>query len=293
MDILQHTPYFLWQPASWLRVTGGDALEFLQGQHTQELSKLVVGGTAYGLWLNQKGKVVADSFVNRAGASEFWVGSYASPAATIRARLEAYIIADDVALEDVTAVWGGVTFFTSQPEEEVRAHLPGGVIFRGRRGGEPHWEWVAPLAQRAGVLANLAQAAALDRAAMELRRIEAGVPAVPADIGPDDLPNEGGLDADAISYTKGCYLGQEVMARLNSMGQVRRRLVRVHGPGLPPELPASLWAGDRRVGELRSAVTAGSGFIGLALINLMAAQAAPAFSLAAGSPPLIGRRDPA
>ncbi len=74
---------------------------------------------------------------------------------------------------------------------------------------------------------------------MELMRIQADIAAVPRDIGPDDLPNEGGLEKIAISYTKGCYLGQEVMARLKSMGQVRRQLLRVTGTGAPPAVPAA------------------------------------------------------
>jgi hypothetical protein len=106
---------------------------------------------------------------------------------------------------------------------------------------------------------------------MERMRIAARIPAVPADVGPTDLPNEGGLEADAISYTKGCYLGQEVMARLKSMGQVRRRLLRVRGTGASlPALPAPVFRGARQVGELRSAVSdEAAGWIGLAMVSLM------------------------
>jgi folate-binding Fe-S cluster repair protein YgfZ len=88
-------------------------------------------------------------------------------------------------------------------------------------------------------------------------------------VGPGDLPNEAGLEAEAISYTKGCYLGQEVMARLKSMGQVRRRLVRVGGAGESiPALPVPLFGGGRAVGELRSAVRDGAGgWSGLAMLS--------------------------
>jgi folate-binding protein YgfZ len=106
------------------------------------------------------------------------------------------------------------------------------------------------------------------------------MPAVPIDIGPADLPQEAGLDAEAISFTKGCYLGQEVMARLQSMGQVRRRLVRVLGSGSPPPaLPVPVFAAARQVGELRSAVTdGGEGWVGLALVSRL--QVAPEAGLA-------------
>lgn len=269
MEDLQKTPYFLWQPACWLRVTGEDALIFLQGQLTNELRKLIPNQTTYGLWLNQKGKVLADSFVIRAGEEEFLVGSYQSQASVIRERLEAYIIADDVTIEDETSEWAGMTLFSSDSFEAIGDALPGGVVFRGRRGLEPHWEWVGRKSEWATLKEHLSGENEVNGSEMELRRIQASIPAIPQDIGPDDLPNEGGLDRDAISYDKGCYLGQEVMARLKAMGQVRRSLLQVAGEGAVPSLPAPLFAGERQVGELRSGVSSNGGFVGLALITLM------------------------
>ena len=103
-------PFYRWQPAAWLRVVGPDAFAFLQGQFTNDLRELEKSPAVYGLWLNQKGRVLADSFVLRGRvAEEFWVGSYFSPAAVIRERLESYIIADDVTIADETAAWSGVT----------------------------------------------------------------------------------------------------------------------------------------------------------------------------------------
>lgn len=241
----------------------------------------------YGLWLNQKGKVMADSFVLRLGENEFWVGSYTSPAAVIRERLEAYIIADDVTLQDETDDWGGITFFSKTPGDELVALLPGGLMFRGRRAAEAHWEWVAPRADWLALQAQLDHSVAISATAMEQRRIAAAIPAVPTDIGPGELPNEGGLDQSAVSYTKGCYLGQEVMARLKAMGQVRRQLLRVHGKVTLPKLPAALFAGGRQVGELRSAVASDDGFIGLALLTLMHLPADDGLALHAEGPALI------
>jgi len=136
-----------------------------------------------------------------------------------------------------------------------------GFGFPGRRAKED-LTWVFPTAEREGVREQLAGLRNIDGEELEQRRIAAGIPAVPADIGPGDLPGEGGLEAVAISYTKGCYLGQEVMARLKSMGQVRRRLRRVAGPGPVPQVPAPLWQEGRQVGELRSAVATENGFAG-------------------------------
>jgi hypothetical protein len=108
------------------------------------------------------------------------------------------------------------------------------------------------------------------------------VPAIPAEFGPGDLPQEAGLETVAISFTKGCYLGQEVMARLQAMGQVRRRLVRVAGLGLAPAAGVELLQAGRRVGELRAAEHYGTGWLGLAMVNLLGLDRAAEICLAGG-----------
>lgn len=118
----------------------------------------------------------------------------------------------------------------------------------------------------------------------ERERILAGVASVPVDIGPEDLPNEGGLDLTAISYTKGCYLGQEVMARLKNLGQVRRKLHRVRGRGAVPAPRAPLHQGGRRVGELRSVAPEAGGFVGFALLSLVNLDPRAPLSLGEGGP---------
>jgi folate-binding protein YgfZ len=105
------------------------------------------------------------------------------------------------------------------------------------------------------------------------------------DIGPRDLPNEGGLEEVAVSYTKGCYLGQEVMARLKNLGQVRRRLHLVQGPGFPPQPGRPLYQGDRKVGETRSAAADGNKFLGLAMLSLVNLDPAVRLSLDPGGVP--------
>ncbi|MDP3072095.1 MAG: folate-binding protein [Opitutaceae bacterium] len=290
---------FTWRPAAWLQVTGDDAATFLQGQFTNDLRGIEVGEARYGLWLSIKGKVLADSFVIRgAGAGQFWVGSYFSAASVIRERLEGYVIADDVTLADETDAWAGVSVLAGEGQAVAgwdAGLTQEGVVFRGRRGGaglEVLYRvgdgLPAMLSQRMSAVPELTESE------LERRRIAAGIPAVPADVGPGDLPNEARLEAEAISYTKGCYLGQEVMARLKSMGQVRRRLVRVRGAGECPEsLPAALFAGERRAGEVRSAVSdEGGGWIGMAMISLLAANGASELALAAPASQKVGLVDP-
>lgn len=280
-----------WLPGAWLRVWGADAFSFLQGQFTNDLRQLESEDVVYGLWLSLKGKIMADSFVLRGrGPDEFWLASYESAGSAIRERLEGYIIADDVMVEDVSGAWAGVTVFADN-EGGLAAPAPGldCFVFPGRRFRGGHVEWIFRREQRAAIEPVLGSRSGLDVDAMELLRIPAGIPAVPRDAGAADLPGEAGLDAEAISYAKGCYLGQEVMARLKSIGQVRRRLLRVRGPAadLPRTLPAPLFSGTRPVGELRSAARDAEEFVGLAMLTLMHIQPGRPLAFAPEAPPAI------
>jgi folate-binding protein YgfZ len=271
-----------WKPSAWLKVDGPDAFTFLQGQFTNDLRDLEKQRASYGLWLNQKGKVLADSFILWSAREDaFWVGSYYSSAEVIRERLESYIIADDVRVSDETDRWLGMTVTGPQltPAEDIEARA--GIAFRGRRGLGEHWEYVVE--KRFDVPGGIA----LSDDDILRARIQAGIPAVPVDIGLGELPNEGGLEADAISYTKGCYLGQEVMARLKNLGQVRRRLMRVKGEGLPPASPSPLFQNGKKLGELRSVVADGTGFVGLALLTTMQLDRQTRLGLVLDGPGLV------
>jgi folate-binding protein YgfZ len=274
-----------------LRLTGEDAANFLQGQFTNDIRMVRADTGAYGLWLNVKGKVVADGFVLRGAAeNEFLLVSYFSPAVVLRERLESHVIADDVSIADETEHWHGVSI-VGDPGTAVAAKASVLDIrpFAGRRIRGPNTEWVFPSTARDMVirLTTSLGMRAMTPDEVERRRIAAAIPAVPADIGPGDLPNEGGLEVDAISYTKGCYLGQEVMARLKSMGQVRRRLLRVEGKSDKPALPAPLFLGAKQVGELRSAVGTEAGFIGLAMVSLLHVTAGSELALAPETAPSL------
>lgn len=271
-------------PAAWMHVTGADAFNFLQGQFTNDLRALSAGAeSVYGLWLNHKGRVQADGFVGGGREHDFWIASYASPAGALRERLESFVIADDVVITDETPAWTAATVIGGGPAAEATLRAAGGLAFPGRRGIAGAREWIFPCAAESTVAALWAGAREARPEEMEARRIEAGLPAVPWDIGPGELPNEGGLEHDAISFTKGCYLGQEVMARLKSMGQVRRRLRRVRGAGPAPAVPAALAQGGRPVGELRSAVATETGFAGLALLTLLSLDPTASLALASES----------
>lgn len=272
---------------AWLRVSGEDALAFLQGQFTQELRPDRVPPVSYGLWLNQKGRVLADSFVLRLGDGAFGLSSAESSGAVIRERLDAYIIADDVAVEDASTevqswVLAGAQARALFREAGVEPPAAGELVrvragwaFAGRLPGT--WEWIGP-GRSIGPDEPM-----LEWEDLERERICAGIPAIPRDVGPGDLAAEGELEAAAISFNKGCYLGQEVVARVNSMGRVRRRLMRVtSATGAVPTVPALLFQDERQVGEVRSAAPLAGGWVGLAMMSLAAFRTETGLALQPG-----------
>jgi tRNA-modifying protein YgfZ len=292
-------------PAAWVEVTGEDSLTFLQGQSSNDLKRTGPSPASYTLWLDRKGKILADSFVLQDTPERFFLFSYSSPAATIIERLEAYIIADDVTLTDRTgqtafaALWGEGAAQALAPSQ-LETPLPATFtqrehqyILHGRHSRGLNLDVVAtgadPAAQMSALSAAVLQAGGklVDSTVLDRERIESRIPSVPADAGPKDLPQEANLEEDAISYHKGCYLGQEVMARIRAMGQVRRTLAQVRlvaaaeGP-----LPMPLYDGPREVGSLRT-LTAAAPFTGLVLIRKDILEKTQLFSLAPNAPPTV------
>ncbi len=287
-DISVH--FHLARPAAVLRATGPDAFTFLQSQFSNDLRPALPSrAVTYGLWLDRKGKIQADSFILPQGDNDFLLISYHSPVARVRAHLEAHLIADEVELTDRTGDFSLVQFYArptqsrgdirdyqsspiaeKQATERLLSLLPAGLVYWPGR-------WSGTMFSRDGFgpaaeVANLAlpmkyQPIAEGAEFIEKSRIMSGVPSIPVDAGPGDLPQEAGLDRDAVAFNKGCYLGQEVMARIQSQGQVNRALWRVMIKGGNTDLPAigplPVYAGEVPAGELRSR----QGEFGLAMLK--------------------------
>ena len=290
----------LYRPAALLKVTGEDAAVFLQGQFTNELRQ-AAGAAVYGLWLTQKGKVLADSHVLKLAENEFRVASTTSAVTAIQPRLEEYIVADDVKLTDETELAHGLMVSGPRCGDDIRQilgaiPLPGQflqsrelLVFAGRRVRAENFELIGPENRIAGTKQQLLALGGCEvtAAEMEFARIADGLPVIPGDIGQADLPNEGGLEDAAISFTKGCYLGQEVMARLKNMGQIRRRLHVVQGTGALPPALASLYQGGRKVGQIRSIANRGNEFVALAMLSLVNLEPTVGLSLASDAAPTV------
>jgi tRNA-modifying protein YgfZ len=221
------------------RVTGQDRVRFLNGQLTNDILSLRPGSTICACALTAKGKLCADLFVAATDAIHYLDADFALRE-SLAARLEKYIIADDVALEDVTEEFG----LFHLTDEKSPPPLEGIDLFQSEstRFAMPGADLWFPVQQSALIQERLHQVP-IDTEAVENLRLEQGIPRWGSELSENVLPNEAGLDTRAISYTKGCYLGQEVISRIKSLGHVNRHL-----RGLLPGGDVLLEGGDKLVG---------------------------------------------
>lgn len=238
-------------PSSSLRVTGADRVDFIHGQMTGDLKRAPVPGMVPCAFLNVRGQIEQFARVYRR-ADDIYVHLDEGHAPALLARLKRYRIFDQVELEDLTGTLGTVHVWQEADlpgwdpaGADVQAFaLPGGggtvLTARVNRTGTPGLDLHFLLADEPAVLAALGgQEAPLE--ALEERRVQAGLPDVSRDALAGTLPQEIGLDVNgplpAISYRKGCYVGQEIMARLEARGNTRYHLARLDAEG-PEGWPA-------------------------------------------------------
>jgi len=267
--------FYRYTPAGHFHVTDEDAADFLQSQFTNELRPFEAGRCTYGLWLDVKGKVMADSVVLCQGGAHFRILSERCEGEAIAAQMERHIIADDVVIEHCAPGFGFelsaaaiASLGLQLPELGRFVSIEGGVLFSSRT---PLYNMVIDSESEAGAIHEKlisAGFAPFSEAGRGLARIEAGIPLVPDEIGSTDLPGEGALERDAISFTKGCYLGQEVVARMHNIGKPQRGLFVVQGEGSAPEAPLALYNRDsKQVGELRTAYRGMGHWRGVAILK--------------------------
>ena len=299
--------------AACVIVEGGDAFQFLQSQFSNDLGAAGPGSVTYGLWLDRRGKVTADSFVFRQESDRFLIHSYFCSASSIIEKLDQNIIADDVMQTDQTGLFAAFSCWgldDTEPLAFIRLDEPkpgafnereGIIWWESRRSRSKAFDFLAPEESapelEGKIDAYLAQTGGHWASENELHaeRIMSGIPWIPVEIGPNELPQEGGLELDAVSFTKGCYLGQEVMARIYSRGAVKRGLYRVAADDWNDELrtPCELFQGSSDVGELRSMIPSKGEFFGHALLRNRAVESKVSLSLGPEGDPvvrIVGRR---
>jgi folate-binding protein YgfZ len=237
-----------------LRLTGADRVRFLNGQVTANVTRLGPGHALPACITTAKGKLCGEAILH-ATADALLVDADASLRATLPARLERYLISDDVAIEDLTDSLHLIHLLGAvAPGADLTAHCV--AADRVRRFGHDGWDLLLLPAAFAAVWPSLTRdLVELDPALQEVIRIEAGVPRWGAELDEDTLPAEAGLDHTHIDYHKGCYIGQEVISRLKSVGHVNRQLTGLISRGGPLAPGAALFApGDdaRPIGSVTS-----------------------------------------
>ncbi|MFG0283146.1 MAG: YgfZ/GcvT domain-containing protein [Phycisphaerales bacterium JB039] len=240
-----------------IRVTGADRIEFLNRMLTQQVADVAPGDVRFSFWLNRQGRIEADLRIGHyADETDFDLDVHAAPG--VAATLSEYLFTEDVRIEDISeqthrlALLGpGAAETLGRAMDLEDAEIGPGRATIGRCAGAPvrieredsaaagGFVLLTPVPDAPAVYRTLTEAgaAAIGWHAWNVARIEAGWPVFNIDFGPKNLPAETGLLDQRVSFTKGCYLGQEVVARMHSRGKSRQRLCAL--------APAQLKGADR------------------------------------------------
>ncbi len=279
-----------------LRVEGDDRFRWLDGMITNDVKALEaagVGALFRALLLTRQGRIVADFRVLHDEGAIVLAMPRAAIASTIE-HLDAFIIADDVTLRDASEGLARLALEGPRSLDALAAAAPDFALpealtwTEGRiadvpvraagyslLGSPQAVQLFVPSASVDAVRAALLEAGASvglvegDPETFECLRVEAGEPVLGRELDQSVLPAEVGLD-DAVSETKGCYTGQEVVARMRSRGRANHRLVGLRFDAEPSSDAAdrALHVGDKKVGEITSRVMSPRfGPIGLAFVK--------------------------
>ncbi len=202
-----------------LRITGVDRVRFLNGQITNDPRKATETSAIEACVLNAKGKTDAHLYVSTSGES-FLVDAAPELREALKNRLERYVIADDVEIQDVTDQFSLFHALSRQTPAVQNAR-----IVSARRFAEAGWDiWIDAI-QRSALLEKLSSRWRLcDSEAADVLRIEQGIPRWGRELTNDIIPIEANLEERVVDYQKGCYIGQEVISRIKMSGQTNKRL---------------------------------------------------------------------
>jgi folate-binding protein YgfZ len=268
---------------SRLCLLGQDRQRFLNGQVTNDINALQVGQGCYAALVTAKAKMVSDLNIYLL-QEEVLLDFEPGLSISVAQRLEKYIIADDVQVVDVAPHYGLLSVqgprstetlsklqsemeFPARPMHFVKwtdATLGEIYVMNLARTGTTGFDFFVPTGSLEAVWSRLIAGAKIagGRAcgweALEMARIEAGIPRFGLDMDETNLAPEAGLEKSAISYTKGCYIGQEVIARIRTYGQVAKALRGLRladGMYTLPRKGDKLFKGEKEVGYITSALS--------------------------------------
>jgi len=263
-----------------IAVAGKDRASYLQGLLTNDIQALTAGTGCYAAWLTPQGRMITDLHVLESG-DMLLLDVPAEVVDGILQRLDQYLFSEDVQLASLAGalrgVWmhgpaagamlskviAGVPGLSAWSEyQNARFEFAGApvVITRITQLGVPGFcAYIAPEHADALVRALVAHGAReVGQQAIDALRIEAGYPVFGTDMTEDTIPLEAGIESRAISFTKGCYVGQEIVIRVlhRGGGRVARKLVGLRIDGALPQRGARIVAGGREIGSVTSVASA-------------------------------------
>jgi folate-binding protein YgfZ len=263
-------------PRHQIAVAGPDRATYLQGLLTNDIPALPPGTGCYSAWLTPQGRMLTDMHVLESG-SMILLDVPAETTEATRERLEQFIFTEDVQVaslaEKLAGVWihgpkaptvlesvmraTGLVAWADYHHTQLEFQEQPVSVARIDQLGVPGFCVYVERAREQDLLAALTSAGApvVSAQAIETARVEAEYPVFGVDMTDDTIPLEAGIEDRAISLTKGCYVGQEVIIRVlhRGHGRVVRKLVGLRIEGPVPQRGARLFAADRDVGFVTSA----------------------------------------
>jgi folate-binding protein YgfZ len=260
-----------------ISLTGSDRAGFLHALLTNDIARLTPGTGTYAAYLTPQGRMISDMRVVEAG-EELLLDVESSVVHSLAERLNKLIFSEDVQVKDVTLDFGQIGLHgplasnvleaatgipaarlqSLSPYDNVRPPRSAVTIIRDDFFGVMGFDVYVPAAQSEGFARSLEQAGAISisEETAEVLRIEAGRPRFGIDMDTETIPLEAGIEDRAISLTKGCYVGQEVIVRVlhRGHGRVARKLVALKITGeRVPGIGDVVLAGEQQVGRITSA----------------------------------------
>jgi tRNA-modifying protein YgfZ len=268
-----------------IKVIGDDARKFLHGLVTADMLGVAPGTARFCALLTPQGKIIADFFVTEAPQAEgggFFLDSPRALAVTLVDKLNLYKLRAKVLIEDLTEILGVLAVWDGQGTTK-QATTKQGLTYADPRLPALGSRVMLPPHRAAAAVSELG-AELVSAEDYEAHRIALAVPRGGLDFAYGDaFPHEADMDQlGGVDFAKGCYIGQEVVSRIEHRGIARTRAVALRYDGATPENGVPITAGERQVGTMGSAARGR----GIALIRLdRVAQAGPA-ALAAGGIPI-------
>ena len=254
-------------------VVGPDARTYLQGQLSQDVEALEVGGSAETFLLQPAGKVDAWMRVSRLADEHFLLDVEEGFGPQVVARLTRFLLRTDCTVQEVQ--WDLLTVIDA--EASAFSTPVGGLALAVEWPGLVAVDLLGPSVELPG---GLAEGSPQD---WEARRIAAGIPAMGSEMDSTTIPGSTGVVERSASFTKGCYTGQELVARVNSRSAgTPTRIVRAVGSGPAPAVGSDVTVDSDPAGHLTSVATLGDGFV--ALVSVRRAVATPAEAMAGATP---------